>query len=237
MIPITASMLYDYVSCPHRVAMDLRGNAADRDEVSPFVQLLWERGFVHEQEVISELQLPFLDLSKVKDNEREKRTLEAMKRGEPLIYSGRISAGGLLGIPDLLRKEDGGYIAGDIKSGSGEEGGSDDEDGKPKVHYAVQVALYTDILEQLGLSAGHRAFIWDVHGDEVGYDFSAPYGIRKPRTLWQDYLECLADVRAIVDGAQTLPAYSSACKQAYPALPSITLSFKPGRNCLTVGFG
>jgi predicted RecB family nuclease len=105
---------------------------------------------------------------------------------EPLIYSGRISANGLLGIPDLLRKEDGGYIAGDIKSGSGEEGGSDDDDGKPKVHYAVQVAFYTDILEQLGLSAGHRAFIWDVHGDKVGYDFTAPYGIRKPRTLWQD---------------------------------------------------
>lgn len=29
--------------------------------------------------------------------------------------------------------------------------------GKPKLHYAVQLALYIDILERLGLSAGRRA--------------------------------------------------------------------------------
>src|SRR5438552_13012571 len=41
--PITASMLYDLVACPHRVSMDLFADPAERDEVSPFVQLLWER--------------------------------------------------------------------------------------------------------------------------------------------------------------------------------------------------
>jgi hypothetical protein len=90
-----------------------------------------------------------------------------MVRGDPLIYSGRISAEDLLGAPDLLRKEPGGYVPGDIKSGRGKEGGSDESDGKPKVHYAVQLALYADILEQLKLSAGRRAFVWDIHGDEV----------------------------------------------------------------------
>jgi hypothetical protein len=30
----------------------------------------------------------------------------------------------LIGIPDLLRKEIGGYVPGDIKSGAGEEGGA-----------------------------------------------------------------------------------------------------------------
>jgi hypothetical protein len=81
MIPITASMLYDYVSCPHRVAMDPRGNPADRDEVSPFVQLLWERGFVHEQEVVSELRVPFLDLSKIED---------VTRAAEPIRASGHV---------------------------------------------------------------------------------------------------------------------------------------------------
>jgi hypothetical protein len=52
-----------------------------------------------------------------------------MQRREPLIYSGRISADDLLGVPDLLRKEAGGYVPGDIKSGAGEEGGGDDSDG------------------------------------------------------------------------------------------------------------
>ena len=149
---ITASMLYDLVNCPHRVSMDLFADPKLRDEVSPFVQLLWDRGFAHEQAVMASVGVPFLDLSTFAGDEKEKQTLAAMDRGEPLIYGGRIQAGDLLGIPDLLRKEEGGYVAGDIKSGSGEEGGGEDEEGKPKKTYAVQLGLYTQILEQLGLS-------------------------------------------------------------------------------------
>jgi hypothetical protein len=92
--------------------------------------------------------------------------LEAMDRDEPLIYGGRIAAGDLLGDPDLLRKDEAGYVAGDIKSGAGEEGGGNEGEGKPKKHYAVQLALYTDILERLGRSAGRRGFVWDIHGEE-----------------------------------------------------------------------
>ena len=134
-------------------------------------------------------KIPFLDLSVYAGEEKERLTLEAMQRGEPLIYSGRIQEPGLLGDPDLLRKETGGYVAGDIKSGAGEEGPEDDA--SPKLHYAVQLALYTDILERKGLSAGRRAFVWDIHGKEVPYDFMALYGKRDPTTLWQDYQYCL----------------------------------------------
>ncbi len=44
------------------------------------------------------------------------------------------------------RREGDGYVAGDIKSGSGEEG--QDDDAKLKKYYGVQLALYTDILER-----------------------------------------------------------------------------------------
>ena len=238
--PITASMLYDLVACPHRVTMDLFADPKERDEVSPFVQLLWDRGQAHEQAVMAQLAQPFLDLSGFAEDEKEDRTLQAMERGEPLIYSGRISAGGLLGIPDLLRKEAGGYVAGDIKSGAGEEGGSDEEEGKPKIHYAVQLALYTDVLERLGKSAGRRGFIWDVHRAEVAYDLEATYGVRNPRTLWVDYQECLGEVGAIVSRAtQTLAAYGSACKncvwytaclKSLDAANDLTLIFDLGRS-------
>lgn len=211
---ITASMLYDLENCPHRVSMDLYGDPADRDEVNAFVQLLWEKGSEFEHEVIGGLKIPFLDLSAYAGDEKERLTLEAMQRGEPLIYSGRIQEAGLLGEPDLLRKEPGGYVAGDIKSGSGEEGGEDDA--KPKPHYAVQLGLYTDILERKGLSAGRRAFVWDIHGKEVLYDFAALYGKRDPTTLWLDYQYCLHQATVIINGVyKTLPAYSSACKLCY----------------------
>jgi predicted RecB family nuclease len=178
------------------------------------VKLLWERGMAHEENVVAAIGKPFLDLSMYAGDEKEGRTLEAMNRGETLIYGGRISASGLLGDPDLLRREGDGYVAGDIKSGAGEESSGDEDESKPKKSYAVQLALYTDILEQLGRSAGRRAFVWDAHGEEVTYDFMEPYGIKKPRRLWDDYIECLSQARAIVSRAmRTRPAYSSGtCK-------------------------
>ena len=209
--PVTASMLYDLVSCPHRVTMDLFADPAQRDEPNPFVKLLWERGSVYEREVIEGLEIPFTHLSMYVGDEKERLTLEAMQRGEPLIYSGRMQAEGLLGDPDLLRREGDRYVAGDIKSGAGEEGSQDLS--KPKKHYAVQLGVYTDILERKGLSAGKRGFILDINGQEVVYDFTEPHGKGNPRTLWEDYQDCLAEAQAIVGkSTETLAAYSGVCK-------------------------
>ena len=125
--------------------------------------------------------------------------------------AGEFSPKGCLGDPDLLRKQESGYVAGDIKSGSGEEGPEDNS--KPKVHYAVQLGLYTDILERKGLSAGRHAFVWDIHGREVPYDFQTPYGKRSPRTLWQDYEDALREAQAIISKSMaTLPAFGAVCK-------------------------
>lgn len=212
-MPITASLLYNIVQCPQRVALDAFGDPAKRDEENAFVRLLWERGTLYERETIAKLEQPFLDLSPFEGEERERKTLEAMQRGEPLIYSGRISAGDLLGVPDLLRKETGGYVPGDIKSGAGEEGGSEEGEGKPKLHYAVQLALYIDILERLKLSAGRRAFVWDIRGDEVPYDFTVPQSTRRPETLWDEYQVALAEARSILSRQVVpLPAYCGTCK-------------------------
>jgi predicted RecB family nuclease len=112
-----------------------------------------------------------------------------------------------------LRKETGGYVPGDIKSGAGEEGAGDESDGRPKLHYAVQLGLYIDVLERLNLAAARRGFVWDIHGDEVAYDFTSPRGQRKPATLWDEYQSALAEARAILTREVTpLPAYSSVCK-------------------------
>jgi uncharacterized protein len=212
-MPVTASVLYNLVQCPQRVALDVFCDTAARDEINPFVRLLWERGTLFERETIANLKQPLLDLSAFEGEEKERRTLDAMHRGEPLIYAGRISADDLLGEPDLLRKVAGGYVPGDIKSGAGEEGGGEDIDGKPKVHYAVQLALYIDILERLKLSAGRRAFVWDIHDEEVAYDFTVAQGPKKSETLWDEYQWALGDARAIF-ARQLTPqaAYAGVCK-------------------------
>ena len=61
--PVTAAMLYDLVQCPHRPTMDLYGDPAERDEINPFIQLLWEKGNAYEAEVVAGVDLPLIDLS------------------------------------------------------------------------------------------------------------------------------------------------------------------------------
>lgn len=206
---ITASILYNLVECPQRVALDAFGSFEQRDQLSPFVRLLWERGTLFERETVGNMDGPILDLSEVPDEDRERLTLEAMMKGEPLIYGGSISASDLVGRPDLLRMEIGGYVPGDIKSGRAKEGRGDDHERKPKRPYAVQLALYIHILEQLTFSAGRRAFVLDVQGDEVEYNFSDEPG----KKLWADYESSLAQARKVLAKQLVpIPGYSSTCK-------------------------
>ncbi len=210
---ITASMLYNFVQCPHRVSLDLYGDPATKDEVNVFVQLLWEKGNEYEKEVIENLDIPFTDLSSLRSDAKENATTEAMSRGDDLIYSGRIKDGDLLGEPDLLRKQGDGYVAGDIKSGAGEEGGSDLDDRKPKKHYAVQLAFYIDILEKLGCCSGRTPFVWDINGEEIIYDLEELQGKKNPTSLWSVYQDALTQVQRISSKEDTTsPANSSICK-------------------------
>lgn len=208
--PITAAMLYDYIHCPHRVAMDRFGDPQRRDAVSDFVQLLWRAGTDYERAVIEALETPYVDLSGYHGDEKECRTAQAMSEGASLIYSPRLSADSLLGEPDLLRRTDAGYEPGDIKSGSGEQGG---DHARPKRHYAVQLALYVDLLQRRGWSPDRRGFIWDVHGREIVYELDARQSQRSAKTYWDDYCEVLEAVTAIAERrSETLPAYGGVCK-------------------------
>lgn len=210
---ITATTLYSYTQCPTRVERDTFGDPHDRDPANPFVEMLWERGTLYEEEVIRKGTLEYCDLSGAEGEEKERLTLEAMERGEKLIYSGRIASDDLAGIPDLLRRQGKGYLPIDIKSGRGKENSDDEHDGKPKLHYAVQLAVYVDILERLGRSAGRRGFILDIHGQEIEYDLEQARLKIKPDTLWDEYQADLAQVRAIVAGeASPQAALASPCK-------------------------
>ena len=149
----TASKLYDYTQCPHRVWRDVYGPQNEKiKETNPFVQLLWERGIAHEESVVSRLG-EFLDMRPDTYEERFKRTIEAMQKEAPLINQGVLICENMFGIPDLLKRlDDCLYVPIEIKSGRGFEGVDEEKGdaGKPKKHYAVQLALYSDLLNKLG---------------------------------------------------------------------------------------
>jgi len=212
---INASTLYNYVQCPRRVQLDFFGDPSKKDRVSAFVELLWERGNTFERETMEKLDVPFADLRSLEPREKERQTLRLMRLGEKIIYGGRIRTDTLVGEPDLLVQKGSGYVAGDIKSGAGIEGMDDaSDDGKLKRHYAVQLALYTDVLGQVGfLSRDRFPFIWDVHGQEVDYDLNTPLSKRDGRSLWDLYQECLDAVIGIKNREQEpLAALCAVCK-------------------------
>jgi predicted RecB family nuclease len=210
---ISASQLYSHMTCPHRVVLDATGDASLRDAVSPFVKMLWERGTTHEKDVMQACGQAYLDLSALHGEAKEAATREAIARREPLIYSGRLSVHEMVGEPDLLRWEEGGYVAIDIKSGAGRSDADEGDDGKPRKDYGVQLALYHDILTHMGLAVGRHGYIWDIHKHETRYDFDIPLGPRSP-CLWEVYLKARAQLlRNLGSPGESRPALSSVCKQ------------------------
>jgi predicted RecB family nuclease len=246
---ITATMLYNLTICPHRLALDLFEDPAKRVPESAFLKLLWEKGTLYEEEVIRKLEVPVADLGGKNPAERERLTAEAMESGVALIHGGRVRADNLLGEPDLLRRSGGGYVAGDIKSGAAQEAPGDASEGRPKVHYAVQLALYTDVLERMGkapekapgrMPSVRAPFVWDVHGKEVTYDLEERPGKGNGETLWQLYEDCLGRAVGIAAREETTtPALTSACKLCHwrglclerlKALDDLTLIPELGRK-------
>src|SRR5258706_13756664 len=102
--------------------------------------MLGERGIEHEAAVIEGARAALMDLSGLTPADKEATTRAAIADRHPLIYGGRIRHDDLVGEPDLLRFTGAGYQAGDIKSGAGFEG--DAEEGKLRVTYPLQLALY-----------------------------------------------------------------------------------------------
>lgn len=213
---LTAAHLYAFVACPHRVWRDAHDDHAERDPVSEFVEMLWEKGTQHERRVIAAHadSLQLTDLSGIPRHLRGVETLLAMRRGDPWIYQGRLEADDLVGEPDLLQcLPDGQYLAVDIKSGMGLEGADEETEGKLKKTYAVQLCLYTDALRRLGFASHFLARVWDSAGDMVDYPLDAARGPRNPQSWWQWYEEVAAEVRGILAGTRrTESALVSACK-------------------------
>jgi uncharacterized protein len=212
---VTASKLYNYIVCPHRVWRDEYGPQNEKiKETNPFVQMLWDRGIQHEKNVVAGLEV--LDLSEGSHERRFEKTIAAMKDSAPLIYQGVLIHENLLGIPDLLKKmPDGHYIPVDVKSGMGLEGVDEETEdgGKPKKHYAVQLALYVETLQNLGFAEENKAKVIDIHSNEVDYHLDEPIGKLTPQTYWEKYQEVKYEVGKLLENReQNKPAMAGVCK-------------------------
>lgn len=208
---ITGSMLHDLIRCDRRVALDIHGDAEARDEVNEFVELLWEGGVEHETTIVADLlaaSLGAVDLRYSKPESRQALTQLAMDAKAPVIVGGEIAEADLLGRPDLLRRDADGYLAGDIKLGTGGDGRA----GVPRLRYAVQVCLYSDILERMDRLSRPHGFIIDGNGETLEFALDVNLGGSRG-SLVDCYDEALEHARDIVDDTvETLSVRAAECK-------------------------
>ncbi len=215
---ITPSKLYNYLQCAHRVWRDANGPKDEKSlDTNPFIEMLWNRGVQYEKEVLEGWK-DALDLSQGTYAERFRNTIQAMKDGVPLIYQGLLEFKNTRGIPDFLKRmPDGLYAPVDVKSGMGRESVPEDSEedeggGSLKPAYAVQLALYLDVLQQLGFKHSFKGYIYDIHGEMVEYDLTKPRGKRNKETWWEYYQKVFAQVEALMhDKVKNEPALNSLC--------------------------
>lgn len=208
---ITGSMLGELVKCERRVHNDLFADPANRDPVSDFVRMLWAGGLAHESEILAALGSDTVDLRTVPLDRRASETKLALSGSAKFILGALIRSEDRLGMPDLLERRNGTWVAGDVKSGCATEA-----DGhRPRLEYAVQVAHYASLLSEIGAGDGRQAFVIGRDGSSTTYDLHAPWD-RSQRAVADIAAELLEKARKIRDGvSKTRGALSSMCKMCH----------------------
>ncbi len=210
---ITAQDLYNLTRCAHRVYLDNNGDPGERARVSPFVELLWQKGLQTEREYLASVAaLPCESLDALSLDDAVVATRELMRSGAALIYQGAIRSGHRVGRPDILLKRTDApsrlgnfyYEAIDIKAGRGWE----QRDGRRtrfKRHYAFQILFYREILAEIQGRRAPRGHIVNVDMELEEFD---------PGDFEEDFARALTQAQALVDGREASePVLTGACHQ------------------------
>ena len=186
-----------------------------RDETCAFVRMLWRNGVAHEEEVLASwVTAPGVtDLRGLDHRAKVRATREAMADGASYVLGASLILKDCAGMPDVLRLEHDGYVAGDVKSGGAfvERAAGP----VPRLGYGVQVAHYAHMLSGLGLGPPDRAFIVGADTAVADYDLTLPLS-RAGLGLLEEHAGFLAQARAIRDHeVATRPAVSTGCKMCH----------------------
>lgn len=208
---VTGTMLRDLVQCERRVHHDLHSDATARDEVGEFVRMLWEGGMAHERDVLEGMADDVADLRDVSASVRVRETRRAMAGDRRFILGGAIEDGDRRGMPDVMERRAGEWVAGDVKSGRATE-----PDGRrPRKEYAVQVAHYGSVLASIGAGSGRAAFVIGRDKQPTDYDLVAPWD-RSGQSIVDMTAALTGHARRIRDRAtSTVGAVSATCKMCH----------------------
>lgn len=206
---LTATDVASMTRCEHRVYLDRFGNPEAKVPYSEFVQILWESGRLHEEEVIA--GLAYVTPAGEELDARFDSSIAAMAAGEPLIYHPFLTACGMTGEPDLLKRVEQpsrfgahSYVPVDIKAGRVWDN-PNAKKLKAKPHYISQLCAYAEMLGSIQGVTPTTSYVIDADGHWVQLDLL---------DFWPQY-ESLRDTAGLfASGAQiTGPAKKADCDQ------------------------
>lgn len=148
-IQLSATDLVGHLNCRHLTSLDravAQGTLAKPTSFDPFLEILWERGAIHEQAYLDHLKASGLDAVRIDGVDitasSAEQTLRAMRSGVPIIVQGALLNGRWSGRADVLRRVEvpsglGGwsYEVVDTKLARETKGGT-----------VLQLCLYSDLL-------------------------------------------------------------------------------------------
>lgn len=185
---VRAQDFYDFHKCPHRVYLNRFGDPKKKRPLSDFLNLIFERALLHEQNVVKDL--PFEGPVGATIEEQFASTLGLMTAGAERIYQGVVLGNGISGRPDLLERVPGRshfgdfyYKPVDIKSGSGFE---NEEKGTLREDYGLMLYHYGALLQNVQKFFPPEGEILNRKKKRVLYrlaDFAKPYAHLFPEIL------------------------------------------------------
>ncbi len=108
---LSATDIVGYLNCRHLSTLDqavAEGTVPKPNVWDPLLQILWERGSVHEQNYVEHLENAGLEVVRIHGvdvtDEAVSETLTAMRHGTPVIVQGALSYHGWGGRADILRR-------------------------------------------------------------------------------------------------------------------------------------
>lgn len=206
---LTASDVASMTRCEHRVYLDRFGNPEEQVPYSEFLQILWESGRLHEDEVIAGLSC--VRPAGLDADVRFEASVNLMSAGEPLIYHALLRSGALVGEPDLLKRVEqpsrfGGhsYVPVEIKAGRAWDN-PNAKKLRAKPHYIGQLCAYAEILGGIQGVTPTTGYIIDVENEWVLLDLTQ---------FWADYEQLRETARQFASGTQvTVAAKKADCDQ------------------------
>jgi len=204
---ITGTTVYTYAACPRAAELDLHEDRSQRRPLTPAEELVRQRGRELEELRTARLDYPQPEYPKGDYEEGARQTLACLRSGKSGVVQGVLLDDGLLGVPDLLRKEAGAsafgdfhYVVGDVKSSSA-----------ARADQALQVAFYGRLLAKVQGRPPSYGFLWLKDGREQ----RLPLAEIEP--VLDDVLERVAGL-ARGPASRERPFLSASCRRCHWSL-------------------